>query len=140
MGDKVLVINFENGSIVESKVINEAIDEVIKKLLIDVLPKWSPKDSDLIVMKHEHEVTIKLPLSKELYESLAKFGLSRKSASEVSTRIPVYVVSYDNTWVGDELVDRKFYLVAPYINEDIKKEMESLAKDLTTPESEEYEE
>jgi len=136
VGNKVLVINFENGSVVESKVVDEAIDEVVKKLLIDILPKWSPENSDLIVMKHEHEVILKLPLSKELYESIAKFGLSRRSESEVSARIPVYVVSYDNMWVGDELVDRKFYLVAPYVNEDVKREIELLVKDLTTPESE----
>jgi hypothetical protein len=70
---------------------------------------------------------------------LSKYGLSRKSASEVSAKIPVYVVSYENRWVDDDLIDDKVYIIAPYINEEVKKEIELLATDLISK-SEEAEE
>jgi hypothetical protein len=139
LSSKVLVLSIEYGKIVDSKILDKDLEEVVKNVLMEILPKWSPKTSDLIAMKHEHEVVFKLPLSKELYGLLSKYGLSRKSASEVSVRIPVYVVSYENRWVDDDLIDDKVYIIAPYINEEVKKEIELLATDLISK-SEEAEE
>ncbi|MCX8185765.1 MAG: DUF2286 domain-containing protein [Sulfolobales archaeon] len=139
-GKKTLILSVEGGNIVDSKVVEAELEETIKKTLIELLPKWSPKTSDLIAMKYEHEVTLKLPLSKELYEILSKYGLSKKSSSEATATLPVYVISYENRWVGEDLVDDKVYVITPYINEEIKKEVELLAADLTTPPSESEEE
>ncbi len=136
-GRRTLVLSVEGGTIVDSKLLDADLEEAIKRVVAEVLPKWSPKTSDLIAMKYEHEVTLKLPLSKELYESLSKYGLSRKSSSEVTAKIPVYVVSYENRWVGDDLIDDKVVVVSPYVNEEIKKEVELLAIDLTTTKPEE---
>jgi len=142
LSNKVLVLNVEYGKITDSKILDMELEEVVKNILMEILPKWSPKTSDLIAMKHEHEVIFKLPLSKELYGLLSKYGLSRKSASEVSARIPVYVVSYENRWVDDDLIDDKVYIIAPYINEEVRKEIELLAVDLISKsgEAEEFSE
>lgn len=142
MNSRVLVLNVEYGKITDSKILDMELEEVVKNILMEILPKWSPKTSDLIAMKHEHEVIFKLPLSKELYGLLSKYGLSRKSASEVSARIPVYVVSYENRWVDDDLIDDKVYIIAPYINEEVRKEIELLAVDLISKsgEAEEFSE
>ncbi|MEM1982628.1 MAG: DUF2286 domain-containing protein [Sulfolobales archaeon] len=137
---KTLILSVEGGNIVDSKVVESELEEAVKKTLIDILPKWSPKTSDLIVMKYEHEATLKLPLSKELYESLSKYGLSRKSQSEVAAKLPVYVISYENRWVGEDLIDDKVFVISPYINDEIMKEVELLAIDLTTPIEEDEEE
>lgn len=134
---KTLVLSVEGGSIVSSKIVEDELEEVVKKVVVEVLPKWSPKTSDLIAMKYEHEITLKLPLSKELYEVLSKYGLSRKSSSEVIARLPVYVISYENRWVGEDLIDEKVYVISPYINDEIKNDVELLAIDLTSPAEEE---
>lgn len=134
---KTLVLSVEGGSIVSSKIVEDELEEVVKKVVVEVLPKWSPKTSDLIAMKYEHEITLKLPLSKELYEALSKYGLSRKSSSEVIARLPVYVISYENRWVGEDLIDEKVYVISPYINDEIKNDVELLAIDLTSPTEEE---
>lgn len=128
-----MILSVEGGNIVDSKVVEAGVEETVKKTLIEVLPKWEPKTSELIAMKYEHEVTLKLPLSKELYESLSKYGLSRKSSSEVIAKIPVYVISYENRWVGEDLIDDKVFVISPYINNEIRKEVELLAMDLTSP-------
>ncbi len=132
---RTLILNVEKGNIVDSKISNTEIEEVVKEVVIGVIPRWSPKTSDLIVVKYEHEITLKLPLSKELYESLHRYGLDRRSPSEVTARIPVYVVSYENRWVGEDLMDDKVYVISPYVNDEIKKEVELLAVDITTSES-----
>ncbi|MEM4784045.1 MAG: DUF2286 domain-containing protein [Sulfolobales archaeon] len=134
---KTLVLSVESGNIVSSKIVEDELEEVVKKIVVEVLPKWSPKTSDLIAMKYEHEITLRLPLSKELYETLSKYGLSRKSSSEVIARLPVYVISYENKWVGEDLIDEKVYVISPYINDEIKNDVELLAIDLTSPAEEE---
>lgn len=134
---KTLVLSVESGNIVSSKIVEDELEEVVKKIIVEVLPKWSPKTSDLIAMKYEHEITLRLPLSKELYETLSKYGLSRKSSSEVIARLPVYVISYENRWVGEDLIDEKVYVISPYINDEIKNDVELLAIDLTSPAEEE---
>jgi len=134
---KTLVLSVESGNIVSSKIVEDELEEVVKKIVVEVLPKWSPKTSDLIAMKYEHEITLRLPLSKELYETLSKYGLSRKSSSEVIARLPVYVISYENRWVGEDLIDEKVYVISPYINDEIKNDVELLAIDLTSPAEEE---
>lgn len=139
---KTLILNVEKGNVLESKILDSEVEEAVKKVVIDVIPRWSPKTSDLIVVKYEHEITLKLPLSKELYESLHKYGLDRKSPSEVTARIPVYVISYENRWVGEDLIDDKIYVISPHVNDEVRKEIELLAVDITTSEtsvSEDYE-
>lgn len=134
---KTLVLSVEGGSIVSSKIVEDELEDVVKKVVVEVLPKWSPKTSDLIAMRYEHEITLKLPLSEELYKALSKYRLSRKSSSEVVARLPVYVISYENRWVGEDLIDEKVYVISPYINDEIKNDVELLAIDLTPPAEEE---
>lgn len=132
---RTLVIGVDGGRITESRVVDGLVEDVVKEVLAEVLPKWSPRESDLIVMRHEHEVTLRLPLDRELHEALVGYGLRKKAESEAVAKIPVYVVSYGNRWVGDELVDERLYLIAPYVNEELRRTVELLAEDLTTPEA-----
>lgn len=46
----------------------------------------------------------------------------------------MYVVSYDNEWHGDDYVDKKVYVVCTYVNENVKKELETWASHTTCTE------
>lgn len=130
--EEILILNSERGKLVKSEVVKGKLEDVIKKVLIKVLYEWSPKKSDLIVMRHTHEIRVKLPLTKELYEKLSKYNLRRASSNEAIAELPVFVVSYDNTWIDDDVYDNKVYLIAPYVNEEVKEELEELAIETTS--------
>ena len=130
--EEILILNSERGKLVKSEVVKGKLEDVIKKVLIKVLYVWSPKKSDLIVMRHTHEIRVKLPLTKELYEKLSKYNLRRASSNEAIAELPVFVVSYDNTWIDDDVYDNKVYLIAPYVNEEVKEELEELAIETTS--------
>ena len=132
MSNKVIIINVEKGNIKFSRLVEDSVENVVKNVIIDILPQWSPKTSDLIVMKYEHTVTLKLPISKDIYDEIVKYGFERKSSHEIYVKLPVYVVSYDNSWVGEDVIDNKVCVIAPYINDEVKKQIEGLAVEVTT--------
>jgi len=136
VSNKVVIINVERGSIKSSKLVEDSIENAVKNVIIDVLPQWSPKNSDLIVIKHEHIVTLRLPISKDIYDEIIKYGFERRSSSEIDIKLPVYVVSYDNSWVDEDVIDNKVFVIAPYISEEVKKQIEELAIEVTTTHNE----
>ncbi|RLG85998.1 MAG: DUF2286 domain-containing protein [Thermoprotei archaeon] len=135
MTEEVLILNSDRGKLVRSEIVRGRLEEVLKKLLLDVIDEWSPNNSDLIVMRQVHEVRIKLPLTKELYDKLVKYNLRRANPNEAVAEIPIYIISYDNMWVGEDVYDNKIYVVAPYINDELKKELEELAIETTAESS-----
>ncbi|HDD25887.1 MAG TPA: DUF2286 domain-containing protein, partial [Acidilobales archaeon] len=112
MTEEVLILNSDRGKLVRSEIIRGRLEEVLKKLLLDVIDEWSPNNSDLIVMRQVHEVRIKLPLTKELYDKLVRYNLRKANPNEAVAEIPIYIISYDNMWVGEDVYDNKVYVVA----------------------------
>ncbi|MEM0026575.1 MAG: DUF2286 domain-containing protein [Ignisphaera sp.] len=136
---RILVLRAELGEIKEKNIVEGEFNNVLKDVVMKALNIWEPQKSDLIVMKHKHEINIKLPIKKEQYDLYSQLNLRRKG--DVATvEVIVYLVSFENQWIDDNIIDSKVFIVAPYIDEFISEKVEELAKGITSPEHREEEE
>jgi len=136
---KILVLRAELGEIKEKNVVEGDFNNVLKDVVMKALSLWEPQKSDLIVVKHRHEINIKLPIKKEQYDLYSQLNLRRKG--DVATiEVLIYLVSFENQWIDNDIIDSKVFLVAPYIDDFISEKIEDLAKGITSPERKEEEE
>ena len=139
MPDKILVVRAEDGKIVESKIVEGSITSIVKDIASKVLNKWDPESSDYVIIRDKYEVSLKLPLTKEQFERFSKFDIRRTSEGYAVFNIPVYVVSYENEWQGDDYVDKKVYVISLYVDDNVKKEIEEWALESTKERRRTYE-
>ncbi len=139
---KILIIRAEYGEIKEKKVVEGEPAKVLKEVVAKALEMWNPSQSDLVVVRHTHEVRVKLPLSKEQYQLYSRYNLRKVGSDMAAFDVPLYVVSYENRWVGEDLVDSRVFIVAPYLDDNVASTIEELAKSITSGggETEELEE
>jgi hypothetical protein len=136
---KILIVQSEEGKVKEKQVIEGKLENVLKEVVVKALNFWDPRRSDLVVVKHKHEVGVQLPLKKEQYELYSQFNL-RRVGDKAVFEIPIYVVSYENEWVEDGIRDSKVFVVAPYIDDATASSIIELAESITSPEKVEVEE
>ena len=132
MSEKILVIRAENGEVTKEEIEDGNIEEVVKKYATIALKEWDPSYSDFIVMKDKYEVRLKLPISPEQFKRFSKFSLRREEGFAVFD-IPLYVISFDNVWVEGDYLDRKMYLVSVYVDNKVKRDLEVIARENTSP-------
>jgi len=135
---QTLVVRVEEGKIVEKKVIPKKLDIALREIILGVLNEWNPETSDLLVIRHRQEFTVRLPLSKEQYLKYSKFNLRRVENIAVF-EVPLYVISFENKSIDDKLQDTKVYIVAPYIDDFVSDQIAKLGIDITTAVEEEEE-
>lgn len=129
---KVLVVRAERGKVVESTVVEGSLEDVAKDVAKEALVEWDPRVSEFVVLRDVEEVTIKLPIPGELVDELRKYGLRKKGESEAAIDLPYYTISFDNRRVGDDYIEYKVYVIAPYINDDFKAWIEVLATSIVS--------
>ncbi len=127
MNDKVLVIRAEDGRVVQSIIEEGKIEDVVKNYARRALNEWEPIYSDFVVLRDKYEVRLKLPISPEQFEKFSKYGLERTPDGYAVFSITIYTISFDNFWIEGSYQDRKMYLIAPYVDENIKRELEEAA-------------
>jgi len=127
---RILILRAEYGEVKEKNVVEGEISSILKDVVKKALELWDPKKSDLIVMRHSHEMQVKLPISKEQYLLYSKFNLRRQGDKAVF-EIPLYVISFENQWMGEELIDSKVFIVAPYVDDYTEQELKRLAQSIT---------
>lgn len=126
------MIRGEYGKIVEENIVEEEnIYNAVKKYASKALELWDPEFSDFIIIKDKYEVAFKLPLTREQAQRFMKFGIKRSPNGYARFNIPVYIISYDSIWVESDYIDRRIYLVAIYVDENVKKDLEKLVIDTT---------
>jgi len=136
---RILIVRSENGEVVESTVVEGDLAEVLKSIVRKVLELWDPTRSDLVVMRHSHDISVKLPITPQQFENYSKFNL-RRTGNMATFTIPVYVVSYENEWTSEGgLRDTKVFVIAPYVDDVVKEAVESLAREITKVSEEEEE-
>jgi len=135
MALKVLVIRSEEGKIVESRVVEGDFFQVVKDVTGEAYREWEPASSDFIVMRDFIEAEVDLPLDPQLFDFLREYGeLAKSGSGKASIVFPFFTISFDNRMVDQEnFIDRKVYVVAPYVNDDIRAELEAEAVRTTAP-------
>ena len=128
---KVLVVRAERGRVVESSIVEGELDKIVKDVAREVLEEWDPRVSEFVVLKDVEEATIKLPIPGDVVDVLRPFGLRRRG-DEAVVDLPYYTISFDNRKVNDDYVEYKVVVVAPYINDDFKAWIETLAAEIVS--------
>lgn len=106
-----LVAHVVLSEVVEVRTVDEPIERVLRRILAEVLDLWNPRESDLVVTRER---------VSELKPELAE--------RSPGTEPEFYVVSYDIVWVGDEVVDRRFYVVMEDLGELSRQVVRELAE------------
>ncbi|MEM0121392.1 MAG: DUF2286 domain-containing protein [Thermoprotei archaeon] len=126
-----LVIHCKDGKIVNESVRQKDIVDAIKEELINTVNEWNPKDSDLMVFSTQNEAQVSAPLTKQTLELLKPFSPTRQG-DKVVFNLPIYVISYKIERLSEnEFRDRAVVIVAPYINEELKSQLETWSVELT---------
>ncbi len=129
---KVVVIRSERGRITEKSVVEGKIEDIVKDAARKALEEWDPANSDFIAIKDLREVELDLPLNPDLVDFLREYGSLHRVKDKAVVRIPTYTISFDNVMVSeDRYIENKIYLIAPYINDDLTVDLESMAAEYT---------
>jgi hypothetical protein len=113
-----LVAHVVLGEVVEVRTVDEPIERVLRRILAEVLDLWNPRESDLVVTRER---------VSELKPELAERSPGTEPEFYVVSP-EFYVVSYDIVWVGDEVVDRRFYVVMEDLGELSRQVVRELAE------------
>lgn len=110
---------------------NEAVKEAAKK----ALELWDLAKSDFIIIKDKYPVEVKLPITPQEYEEYSKYNIRRSGPNIASFDLPIYVISYNNEWIGNDYRDYEVFIIAPYVNKKITSELVKWAAEITSTET-----
>ena len=113
-----VVIYIENERIANKEIIKSSLTDTVKNYVKRLLDVWNPEESDFIVLKVPQTVSLNLPLSKELYKKVEKYGVKRVG-NKAEVEIPTYEIIYSNRWMGEDMEADRFVVIMPYINDDV---------------------
>ncbi len=127
-----LVIHCDDGVISSNSIVRGTIEEVVKKEVAKATELWRPIESDFMVFSTTSEGQLDAPLSKDVLEKVKPYSPQRRG-DKVAFNLPIYVISYKIQQVSEnEYKDRCVVVVAPYINDELKGQVEQWSKELTT--------
>jgi len=118
-----LVIDYNNGEIVNVKKVEaKKLDMFVRDIAKQLIDKWDMENSDFIITRENRTIYLELPISKEDYGKLRQYGL-RREGNMAAIDIPLYEISYSNSWENNEIVVKMATFIAPYINKQVEKEI-----------------
>lgn len=129
---RIVILRADEGKITSKEVVEKPYEDVAKDVATKALKEWNPQNSDFTAIRTKFEVRYKLPINPELYDALQELNLEMfREGNELVVNIPVLTISFDNAWLGDSYLDKRMYLIAPYIDEDSVKQLEEYLADAT---------
>ncbi|ADY00490.1 MAG: DUF2286 domain-containing protein [Vulcanisaeta sp.] len=131
-----IAIYIENESIANKEIVKSNLTDAVKNYVKKLLDKWNPDESDFIVLKVPQTISLNLPLSKELYKKVEKFGVKRVG-NKAEVEIPTYEIIYSNRWMGEDMEADRFVVIMPYINDDVINQVVNNILSSLAPEGEE---
>ncbi|WP_054857618.1 DUF2286 domain-containing protein [Vulcanisaeta sp. JCM 16159] len=131
-----VVIYVENENIANKEIVKSSLIDTVKNYVKKLLDQWNPDESDFIVLKVSQTVSLDLPLSKELYRRVEKYGVKRVG-NKAEVEIPTYEIIYSNRWMGEDMEADRFVVIMPYINDDVINQVVNNILSSLTPEGEE---
>jgi hypothetical protein len=132
-----LILRSKEGAIVSKIQQPGELREIVRTIVAETVALWSLEKSDFIVIRDLYPVAIKLPISKEQYDTYTKFDMQRTTNGSVMFEVPVYVISFDNEWQEEDYVDKEVIVVAPVIDAKVEEIIVELAIEATKVKSDE---
>ncbi|MCX8196499.1 MAG: DUF2286 domain-containing protein [Acidilobaceae archaeon] len=131
---KVIVVRAEKGRITASSIEEGDLYSLVKKYLMQAAQEWDPSTSDFVALKDNKDVELESVDLAALRE-VEKYGVRwRRERDYLRVTFPTYTISFDNLMVSEkEYVENKVYLIAPFISEEVKEQLELEAAEITAP-------
>ena len=127
------MISADEGKIIESKTVRKDFIELLKTYARKAIDEWNPLESDFTIIRSTTDISYTHPISPELFDKVQELGLNiRREGNEIIITIPVYTISYDSQWMESYYRDRKIIVIAPYLDEKEKKQLEEYASEATS--------
>ena len=136
----ILVIRAEEGRVVEKRIVEGDLVEVVKQVAREAFEEWDPAGSDFLVIRDFKEIDIPFEsVTPELFDVLRDYGITKKEVEgelRASFTLPVYTISFENEMIGDEMsLEKKIYMIVPHIMDEVDAIFEKLAADITSPQA-----
>jgi hypothetical protein len=130
---RVIVVLSEEGRISERRIVeSKDAARIAKDIAARALELWDPTSSDFTIIRSELELRYKLPIDPDLYDIIEELKLPKEVESgELIIKVPVYTISFDNTWLTDAYHDRRMYVVALVFDPEGEKQVEDYAREAT---------
>jgi hypothetical protein len=136
---KNLILHSEDGQIAQEELRDGEIEKVVKERVVKAAELWKPSESDLVVFMTKSEAKLKAPVTPQILEVIKPYFPARKG-DEVVFNLPIYVISYRIEQTGsNSYKDKAIFVIAPYVNEELKEQTAEWAKELTGSELEQEE-
>ena len=132
----VLVIRSVEGKIEDVKIYTDrSLEDVLREYGKKALDEWNPMLSDFTIMRTFYELRYKLPIDPDLYDVIEALELEMmREGNELIVKLPVYTISFDNRWSGENYRDLKVYVVTYLIDESVKNQLVEYAAETTARE------
>ncbi|MEN2999957.1 MAG: DUF2286 domain-containing protein [Acidilobaceae archaeon] len=130
----VLIVRAERGRVVSSEVYDGDLSSFVRAYVIKAAEEWDPARSDFIALKDEREAEVDNLSAAAIRELERVGGRGIRGRNSFKVVFPVFTISFDNSMLSEkEYVENKIYLIAPYINEELKEQLEIEAAEITSP-------
>lgn len=130
-----LIIRSKMGRAEVLEKMEKEFDEAVKEAAKKALNLWNLTKSDFIIIKDKYPVEVKLPITPKEYEIYSKYNIRKSGSNVASFELPIYVISYNNEWVGNDYRDYEVFVVVPFINDKITDELVKWAEEITSTEN-----
>lgn len=122
VSEECVIVRIEQGKVVDKEVVKGEIKDVVRNFAKKLLDEWDVETSDFIVLRDNYTISLKVPISKEIFEKLRKYNI-RRVGDKAEAIIPIYEITYSNRWTEETFQTDKFIVILPYINDKITDEV-----------------
>jgi hypothetical protein len=133
---KVVVIHSVEGRIVESTVEERGLYEAVRDYAKRAMEAWDSRRSDFLVMRDRRRLS---PDEVDLHKVASMEGV--EVGGDGYVYMTIFLISYDNSFVEGEggrvedYIDRRVYLIAPHVSDELRAFLEAEAAEMTAPRS-----
>ncbi|BEP17564.1 hypothetical protein PYJP_09160 [Pyrofollis japonicus] len=126
------MIRADEGKITEEDIQEGNFGEIAKAVSKKALEEWNPESSDFTAIRTKFELRYRLPIDPDLFDKLQEYNFEMfREGNELVVNLPVLTISFDNAWLGDSYLDKRMYLIAPYLDEEEAKQLKEYLVDAT---------
>ncbi len=118
MSEECIIVYVEGNNIVKKEVVKKDLTQTVKEYAKRLIESWNPEESDFVILKTTKVVSLNLPLSKELYAKVEKYGV-RRVGNKAEFELPTYEIIYNSKWVGENMEADKYAIIMPYVNDEV---------------------
>lgn len=122
MPEECVVVRVEGNRVVGRETVIKDLVTAVKDHAKELINLWNPEESDFIILRVVQTVSLRLPLNRELYNKLERYGVKRVG-DRAEANIPTYEIIYGSKWMGEDIQMDKMVIIMPNIDEEVTEQV-----------------